>query len=78
MPHYSFRCPKCGKITTEWLKVDDRNREVNCSDCDVQKKRIIGHGLQPDIIEGNRERIKKAVPPGVNRETLDRDWMRDT
>lgn len=40
MPRYSYECSKCNNQKELTLKVDDRDKPVECDDCGSQMARI--------------------------------------
>jgi len=36
---YEFKCPDCGHIQEEFMKMDDRNNPVLCSECGKETSR---------------------------------------
>lgn len=56
MPVYEYKCPKCGAVSEETRKVDDRDRPFTCPKCKVNAERVmsgfatkIGFYVRPSV-----------------------------
>ena len=78
MPTYTYRCTECEEFTNLTVKMVDRDGDYDCPQCDGPLKRKIGVNTQTPIIEGNRVKQKKILPPGMSRDEIDPAWARDT
>ena len=63
MPIYSYRCPICDLLTTEFREMSDRNRLPACSVCvDVKCERDIGADFSEPQNASTGETLR--APPG--------------
>jgi putative FmdB family regulatory protein len=45
MPLYDFKCPECDSVIEQHLRVDDRNKPIECPHCGCVMQRMITTGM---------------------------------